>query len=124
MHQGPITIKDLNIGKPSGAEAVEPPEAMTPEEHIEYAHKEIRQNLAADPLVPEITFSAGAGASPLPRTSSQNECRLLWTIRLPELPKPNAQAQIEAFRAVLKSNLPDGLKSYDLPSLLHLVGDV
>lgn len=39
-------------------------------------------------------------------------------------PMPNAQTQIDAFRAVLASNSPDLLKSYDLAWLLHLVGDV
>ena len=37
---------------------------------------------------------------------------------------PNAETQIAAFRAVLASNSPDELKSYDLVWLLHLVGDV
>jgi hypothetical protein len=37
---------------------------------------------------------------------------------------PNAETQIAAFRAVLASNSPDELKSYDLCWLLHLVGDV
>jgi hypothetical protein len=37
---------------------------------------------------------------------------------------PNAETQIAAFRAVLASNSPDPLKSYDLVWLLHLVGDV
>src|SRR6266850_2345376 len=37
---------------------------------------------------------------------------------------PNAETQIAAFRAVLASNNPDPLKSYDLVWLLHLVGDV
>ncbi len=39
-------------------------------------------------------------------------------------PVPNAKTQIEAFRAVLASNSPDALKSYDLAWLLHIVGDV
>jgi hypothetical protein len=39
-------------------------------------------------------------------------------------PVPNAQTQIAAFRAVLASNRPDLLKSYDLAWLLHIVGDV
>jgi hypothetical protein len=39
-------------------------------------------------------------------------------------PASNAQARITAFRAVLASNSPDQLKSYDLSWLLHLVGDV
>jgi len=43
---------------------------------------------------------------------------------LPPVPRPNAQTQIEAFRAVLASNRPDTLKSYDLSWLLHLVGDI
>ena len=43
---------------------------------------------------------------------------------LPELPTPNAQTQILAFRAVLASSQPDELKSYDLVWLVHLVGDV
>jgi len=43
---------------------------------------------------------------------------------LPAIPVPNAQTQIAAFRAVLASSQPDGLKSYDLVWLLHLVGDV
>jgi hypothetical protein len=37
---------------------------------------------------------------------------------------PNAQTQIAVFRAVLASDSPDELKSYDLSWLLHLVGDV
>src|SRR5262249_47503449 len=43
---------------------------------------------------------------------------------LPTIPTPNAQTQITAFRAVLASNSPDKLKSYDLSWLLHLIGDV
>lgn len=43
---------------------------------------------------------------------------------LPEIPTPNAQTQIVAFRAVLASSQPDELKSYDLVWLVHLVGDV
>jgi hypothetical protein len=43
---------------------------------------------------------------------------------LPQLPIPNAQTRIADFRAVLASNSPDELKSYDLSWLLHLVGDV
>lgn len=39
-------------------------------------------------------------------------------------PAPNALTQINAFRAVLASNRPDELKSYDLVWLLHMVGDV
>ncbi len=41
-----------------------------------------------------------------------------------DIPKPNAETQIAAFRLVLASNMPDALKSYDLSWLLHLVGDV
>jgi hypothetical protein len=43
---------------------------------------------------------------------------------LPNLPTPNAETQIAAFRAVLASTQSDALKSYDLVWLLHLVGDV
>lgn len=43
---------------------------------------------------------------------------------LPTIPTPNAETQINAFRAVLASDKPDELKSYDLVWLLHLVGDV
>lgn len=43
---------------------------------------------------------------------------------LPEIPTPNAQTQIVAFRAMLNSSQPDKLKSYDLVWLLHLVGDI
>jgi len=43
---------------------------------------------------------------------------------LPGVPTPNAETQIVAFRAVLASNQPDPLKSYDMVWLLHLVGDV
>ena len=43
---------------------------------------------------------------------------------LPNTPVPNALTQIAAFRAVLASNAPDELKSYDLTWLLHLVGDL
>lgn len=43
---------------------------------------------------------------------------------LPTMSVPNAQTQIVAFRAVLASAQSDGLKSYDLVWLLHLVGDV
>lgn len=39
-------------------------------------------------------------------------------------PIPNAETQIAVFRAVLASNSPDALKSYDLVWLLHIVGDV
>jgi S1/P1 Nuclease len=42
-----------------------------------------------------------------------------------EIPSPNAQTQIAAFRAVLSStNGSRELKSYDLVWLLHLIGDV
>src|SRR5712692_1090169 len=44
--------------------------------------------------------------------------------KLGKVPLPNALTQITAFRAVLASNRPDQLKSYDLVWLLHLVGDV
>lgn len=43
---------------------------------------------------------------------------------LPEVPAPNAQTQIAAFRAALASASSDDVKSYDLAWLLHLVGDV
>lgn len=43
---------------------------------------------------------------------------------LPAIPAPNAQTQVAAFRAVLASNSPDPLKSYDLSWFLHLIGDV
>jgi S1/P1 Nuclease len=43
---------------------------------------------------------------------------------LPAIPTPNAQERIALFRAVLASGSADGLKSYDLTWLLHLVGDV
>lgn len=43
---------------------------------------------------------------------------------LQDPPVPNALTQIDAFRAVLASDSPDALKSYDLVWLLHLVGDV
>ncbi|HUS11714.1 MAG TPA: S1/P1 nuclease [Pyrinomonadaceae bacterium] len=43
---------------------------------------------------------------------------------LEDPPAPNAETQIAAFRAVLASDSPDELKSYDLMWLLHLVGDV
>jgi hypothetical protein len=46
------------------------------------------------------------------------------TTPLPPIPQPNAQTQIAVFRAVLASDSPDPLKSYDLVWLLHLVGDV
>lgn len=44
--------------------------------------------------------------------------------RLPSLPVPNAQTQIDAFRATLNSDSPDLVKSYDLAWLAHMVGDV
>lgn len=44
--------------------------------------------------------------------------------KLPAIPVPNAETQIDAFRAVLASDQPDELKSYDLVWLLHLIGDV
>ena len=43
---------------------------------------------------------------------------------LPAVPTPNAQDRIGLFRGVLASTSADGLKSYDLVWLLHLVGDV
>ncbi len=43
---------------------------------------------------------------------------------LPAIPTPNAQERIALFRGVLASTSADGLKSYDLTWLLHLVGDV
>jgi len=43
---------------------------------------------------------------------------------LPAIPTPNAQERIALFRTVLASTSPDGLKSYDMTWLLHLVGDV
>jgi len=43
---------------------------------------------------------------------------------LPSIPSPNAETQITVFRQVLHSGAADGLKSYDLVWLLHLVGDV
>jgi S1/P1 Nuclease len=43
-------------------------------------------------------------------------------LQLPEA--PNAQTQIETFRATLASDANDDIKSYDLVWLLHLVGDV
>jgi S1/P1 Nuclease len=43
---------------------------------------------------------------------------------LPEIPAPNAQTQIVAFRSVLASSQPDELKSYDLVWLEHLIGDI
>lgn len=44
--------------------------------------------------------------------------------KLPDIPAPNAQTQIDAFRAVLASDQPDELKSYDLVWLLHMIGDI
>lgn len=43
---------------------------------------------------------------------------------LPQAQIPNAETQIDAFRAVLASAQPDELKSYDLVWLLHLIGDI
>jgi hypothetical protein len=43
---------------------------------------------------------------------------------LKDSPTPNAQTQIAALRAVLASDSPDALKSYDLVWLMHIVGDV
>ena len=44
---------------------------------------------------------------------------------LPPIPTPNAQERIALFRGVLASTTAaDGLKSYDLTWLLHLVGDI
>lgn len=43
---------------------------------------------------------------------------------LEPIPNPNAQTQIDAFRAALASNRPNALKSYDLCWIEHLVGDV
>jgi hypothetical protein len=43
---------------------------------------------------------------------------------LPAIPTPDAETQIDAFRAVIASGQPDELKSYDLVWLLHLIGDV
>src|SRR5580698_3768900 len=40
------------------------------------------------------------------------------------IPLPDAKTQIGAFRRILNSAAADGLKSYDLAWLLHLVGDV
>jgi hypothetical protein len=37
---------------------------------------------------------------------------------------PNALTQIQLFQAVLSTDAPDSLKSYDLVWLLHLVGDI
>jgi len=43
---------------------------------------------------------------------------------LPDIPTPNAETQVADFRAVIASDKPDQLKSYDLVWLLHLIGDV
>jgi hypothetical protein len=43
---------------------------------------------------------------------------------LPAIPTPNAQERIALFRTVLASTSADGLKSYDMTWLLHLVGDI
>ena len=43
---------------------------------------------------------------------------------LPAIPTPNAQERIALFRTVLASTSADGLKSYDMTWLLHVVGDV
>lgn len=43
---------------------------------------------------------------------------------LPEIPTPNAEERIALFRGVLGSKSADGVKSYDLVWLLHLVGDI
>ncbi len=44
--------------------------------------------------------------------------------QLPAIPTPNAETQIDAFRAVLSSDQPDALKAYDLVWLIHLIGDI
>jgi hypothetical protein len=44
--------------------------------------------------------------------------------KLPAIPMPNAETQIDVFRAILASTQPDELKSYDLVWLLHLIGDI
>ena len=44
--------------------------------------------------------------------------------KLPEIPTPNAETQVDAFRKVLASDEPDALKSYDLVWLIHLIGDI
>lgn len=44
--------------------------------------------------------------------------------QLPDIPVPDAETQIDAFRAVLASDQPDALKSYDLVWLIHLIGDI
>jgi hypothetical protein len=43
---------------------------------------------------------------------------------LEPIPKPNAKTQIELFRTALATSKDDGIRSYDLVWLLHLVGDV
>lgn len=43
---------------------------------------------------------------------------------LPPIPTPNAEERIGVFRATLASEADDGLKSYDLVWLLHIVGDI
>jgi hypothetical protein len=43
---------------------------------------------------------------------------------LPSVPTPNALTQVEVFRTVIASDASDGLKSYDLAWLEHLVGDI
>jgi hypothetical protein len=45
-------------------------------------------------------------------------------VPLPDVPTPNAQTQIEVFRKVIASGVPDELKSYDLVWIEHLVGDL
>jgi hypothetical protein len=45
-------------------------------------------------------------------------------LSLPAIPAPNAETQIEAFRTVIASGMPDELKSYDLVWIEHLVGDI
>jgi len=44
--------------------------------------------------------------------------------RLPEIPTPDAETQIELFRTALASGESQNKKSYDLVWLLHLIGDV
>jgi hypothetical protein len=44
--------------------------------------------------------------------------------RLPDDIAPNALTQMEAFRAVLSSDSPDQLKSFDLVWILHIAGDL
>lgn len=43
---------------------------------------------------------------------------------LPAVPVPNAQTQIVVFTGVIGSDAEDGLKSYDLVWIEHLVGDI